>query len=473
MKELEKILDRITERVNINLRERKFDAGPYIRNAVPLTQMLKFYAFYGLTHHHPLHFRFSRSSLAGTYFLGKCTVDDSVLYKSNVRGDELKVKGDVIHLGGMDMTVFEDEAIRIKDSMLVKTLVHNFSHDPEDPEEFTIRNTASFHYANIHGSPVEGCFLGPFSTVDLTTVHDCVIGPYAYVQTGEIAHRTVEPGRLWIKVDGAFEFTYQFPTERLRKYVSLEPGGQPEGVFIDFINRRKSEFQKVFDVVRRKPPVHVPHSTSLSHYAVVRGKTHLSENVLVAEKAFLEDAWMGTGANAQENCYIIRSTLEGYNVTAHGASIIEASLGKKAFVGFNSFLRGREQAQLTIGQNTIVMPHTIIDTKGPLEIPSDHLVWGLLRSQEDLSTQSLPLEKFAQIEGAFQCGNMTFEGSGAAFVNRFHSRIQHILEANGAFFDGTHGRGHAQKTHDISYNTIQPYQEGRLKGLYPTIEIWP
>ena len=48
-----------------------------------------------------------------------------------------------------------------------------------------------------------------------------------------------------------------------------------------------------------------------------------------------------------------------------------------------------------------------------------------------------------------------------------------ILEANGAFFDGTRNRGHAQKDQDISFNTIQPYATGPLKGLYPTIEIRP
>lgn len=473
MKELEKIFERITERVNINLRERGFDTGPYIRNAVPPAQMLKFYAFYGLTHHHPLHFKFTRSSLAGTYFLGKCTVEDSILYKSNVRGDELKVKGDRIRLGGRDMTVYEDEQIHIKDSMLVKTLVHNYSHDPEDPENFVIRNTLALHYANIHGSPVEGCFLGPFSTVDLTTVHDCVIGPYAYLQTCEIAHRTMEPGSIWIRNGDSFEFLYSYPADRLKKYIFIEPGGQPEGVFMEFINRRKAEFQKVFEVVRRKDPVHVPHNSSLSHYAVIKGKTHLSENVLVAEKAYLEDAWMGPGANAQENCYIIRSRLEGLNVTAHGASIIGANLGKKVFVGFNSFLRGREQAPLKVGPESVIMPHTIIDCREPVDIPPEHLVWGLVRSREDLETQSIPLARMAEREGEFSIGGMTFRGSGEAFVKAFRSRIEHILEANGAYFNGTEGRGHAQRTHDISYNILQPYQDGRLKGLYPTIEIRP
>ena len=52
-------------------------------------------------------------------------------------------------------------------------------------------------------------------------------------------------------------------------------------------------------------------------------------------------------------------------------------------------------------------------------------------------------------------------------------RIDHILEANGAFFDGHRNKGHAQKNQNISFNTIQPYPEGDLDGLYPTILIRP
>jgi hypothetical protein len=67
---------------------------------------------------------------------------------------------------------------------------------------------------------------------------------------------------------------------------------------------------------------------------------------------------------------------------------------------------------------------------------------------------------------------MFFEGRGGDFVEAFRHRIDHILEANGAFFDGTY-RGHAQKNQNISFNTIQPYPEGDLEGLYPTILIRP
>jgi hypothetical protein len=90
MQKLEKLLERIIRRVNINLRGQDFDAGPFLSPCVPLRKLSQFYAFYGVTGRHPLHFHFSASNLAGSYFLGKCRVDGSVLYKSDVRGDELR-----------------------------------------------------------------------------------------------------------------------------------------------------------------------------------------------------------------------------------------------------------------------------------------------------------------------------------------------------------------------------------------------
>ncbi|MFO7556686.1 MAG: transferase, partial [Desulfobacterales bacterium] len=89
MKQLEDLIDRIVERINVNLRDFKFDAGPFIRNLIPPDRLVKFYAFCGVTPHHPFHFRFTRSNLAGSYFLGRCTVDHALLYKSDIRGDEL------------------------------------------------------------------------------------------------------------------------------------------------------------------------------------------------------------------------------------------------------------------------------------------------------------------------------------------------------------------------------------------------
>jgi len=79
---------------------------------------------------------------------------------------------------------------------------------------------------------------------------------------------------------------------------------------------------------------------------VIEPKTHIGESVLVAQRAFLQNAWMGVGANAQENCCIINSRLEGFNVTAHGAKIIYTDLGQNIFVGFTLFAsQGQEMGQ--------------------------------------------------------------------------------------------------------------------------------
>ena len=473
MKQLEKLIDRIINRVNINLREPAFDVAPAIRHIIPPAQFGKFYAFYGLTSHHPLYFRFKCSSLAGSYFLGKCIVDYSVLYKSDIRGDELKSKGQVFSNKGLEIPLHDDEVIHIKDSFLIKTLVHSFSHDPENLEEFLIQNTASLHYANIHGSTVEGCFLAPFATVDLTTVHDCVIGDFAYVQVGELSHRLVEPGTIWVRNGETFDFRYRYPGEVLRRYIDFQPGRPVGGMFIDFINARKPDFQKVYEQIKQQAPIPVPFGAALNNYAVVKGATRLQQNCLVAQRAYLEDAWLGKGANAQENCFIIQSRLEERNVTAHGGKVICAHLGKKAFVGFNSFLRGSEACPLRVGEESIVMPHTIIDLETPLEIPPNHIVWGYIRNARDLKEQGLSLASFSRIKKDFRQGALRFQGNGAAFVEAFRNRIEHILEANGAYFNGVKNRGHAQKNQDISFNTIQPYAKGALKGLYPTIEIQP
>jgi carbonic anhydrase/acetyltransferase-like protein (isoleucine patch superfamily) len=472
MTQLKKLIDRIINRVNINLREPAFDVGGYLRRLIPLDKFTKFYAFYGLTPHHPLLFRFTHSSLAGSYFLGKCIVDYSVLYKSDIRGDELKSKGEIHRFQNLDIPLHDNEVIHIRDSFLVKTLVHNYSHDPENLEEFLIQNTAALHYANIHGATVEGCFLGPFSTVDLTTVHDCVIGTYAYVQVGELAHHAVEPGKIWVRHGDRFDFRYQFPREVLDRYIYCRAGEPVRGRFIDFMNSKKKDFQKVFEV-HPKPSIPVPPGAALNHYAVVKGQTRLHENVLVAQRAYLENAWLGRGANAQENCYILNSRLESYNVTAHGGKVVHSHLGKKVFVGFNASLCGSQSNPLSVGDGSIIMPHTIIDLEEPVAIPSAHLVWGFIRNRQDLKENSLSLEVFSGIRGEFQQGAMQFKGLGEEFVQAFAHRIEHILEANGAYFDGKKNRGHAQKNQDISFNTIQPYSRGTQRGLYPTIEITP
>ena len=473
MKELEKLYDRIIQRVNINLRELEYDVHPMVHDLIPTAQMTKFYAFYGITPHHPLNLVFKHSNLSGSYFLGKVRVTNSLLYKSDIRGDELKQRGDLFQYQDYNIQVDQDEEISIEDSFLIKTLVHCFTHDPETLENFFIQDTVSTHYANIHGSPTEGCFLGPFSTVDLTTVHDCVLGAYSYVQAGEINHLNIEPGTIWIRKPGDFNFMYRYPLNQLNNYIYFARGIPPQGVFMDFVEDRKEAFQRVFNVVNIENPVSVPASASLDRFAVIKPKTHIGDNVLVAQRAFLQNSWLGRGANVQENCYIINSKLKGNNVTAHGAKIIEADLATNVFVGFNSFLRGRPNARLSIGQDSIIMPHTIIDTRNPLAIPPGHLVWGLIHEAKDLEVNSMPLKQFSKIDTRICRGSMLFEGSGGSFVSLFQERIRHILEANGAFYDGNLNRGHAQRNQNISFNTLQPYPKGDKEGLYPTIIIQP
>lgn len=473
MKQLEKLMDRIIERVNINLRELEFDVNPYMRSQVQLEKLASFYAFYGITPHHPLNFRFSNSSLAGSYFLGKCSVDNAILYKSDIRGDELKGKGEYVKGLDYEIPLHDDEIIRIKDSFLIKTLIHNYSHDPENLEEFLIQNTAALHYANIHGSPTEGCFMGPFSTVDLTTIHDCVIGAFAYLQAGELGHHRIDPGTVWIRYGEEFDFLYRFSKDMLNRYIRNEAGEIPRGIFMDFVEERKKDFQGIYNLVHHKFSISVPEGATLDRYAVVKGQSRIGENVLVAQRAYLEDASLGRGSNAQENCYIINSQLEGYNVTAHGAKLSNVQLGNKVFVGFNSFLRGKHDMPLAIGEGSIVMPHTVVDLEEPLLVPSGHLIWGYIRNRDDLKEHSLSLKAFSGIKGSFALGAMRFKGSGDLFVETFQNRIEHILEANGAYFDGSRNRGHAQRNQNISFNTIQPYPEGELEGIYPTIEIRP
>ena len=473
MKELDKLFNRIVQRVNINLRELNFDVSPFADALIAPDQMSKFYAFYGITPDHPLDLHFEHSALAGSYFLGKCRVRSSLLYKSDIRGDELKRKDHTVKFNNVTLTLTKDEIIDIEDSALVKTLVHNYSHDPETPEKFFIKDTLAMDYANIHGAPSDGCFLGPFATVDLTTMRDCAIGAYSYIQAGEINHLKVDPGTIWVNSPGNFNFFYKYPQEALAHYISLSPDMVPWGKLIDFIEERKDQFQRVFDFVNLDAIESIPETASLDRYAVVLPNIRIAENVLVAQRAYIENSSLGKGANAQENCFIINSRLEGYNVTAHGAKIIEAELGSNVFVGFNSFLHGKKESRLKVGKGCVIMPHTIIDIDQPLEIPAGHLVWGLVRNNDELNTNSISLDELASVESSFTKGRLHFEGKGCLLVKAFQERIQHILEANGAFFDNGENAGHAQRNQNLSLNTIQPFQFGRKAGMYPSIRILP
>ena len=471
MSQLQRLTDRIISRVNVNLSEFDFDTEDFVTNTLEHDKMLDFYAFYGITAHHPIYFHFKNSNIAGSYFLGKCNVSRSAIYKSDVRGDELKRRGDNIHCS-KDIPLVEDEMITIKDSLLYKTLVHSNSHNPECPEEFGIRNTVSAHYANIHGSTLEGCFLGPFATVDLMNLHSCIVGEFSYVQTGELFHRKIDPGTVWLRTPH-FEFKYKFKKEILDNFVGVNDAFQPRGIIYDFVKEREQAYEKLFDVMNIEP-INAPDSSAVNRYAVVNGKINIGENVLVAQRAFLDNAVMGDGSNAQENTYIINSTLTGNVITAHGGKIIHAEVGIGTFVGFNSFLNGTPNAPITIGDECIVMPHTIIAPDQPIEIPANHLVWGFIGSEADLETNTISMDDLADVRDEINIGRMSFSGKGSVFIEAFRKRLNNILLLNGALFnkDGNN-RGHAQDDQNISFNIIQPYRTGELMGLYPSIRIKP
>jgi len=74
MEQLKQLTDRIISRVNANLSEFDFDTETYMNGALDFEKMIKFYAFYGITSHHPIYFNFKNSNIAGSYFLGKTHV---------------------------------------------------------------------------------------------------------------------------------------------------------------------------------------------------------------------------------------------------------------------------------------------------------------------------------------------------------------------------------------------------------------
>jgi hypothetical protein len=60
--QLQKRVDRIIGGVNIRLQEFNFDAAGYLKclqDYIPLRQLIKFYAFYGVTPHQRNHFQWA------------------------------------------------------------------------------------------------------------------------------------------------------------------------------------------------------------------------------------------------------------------------------------------------------------------------------------------------------------------------------------------------------------------------------
>ncbi|WP_319781211.1 transferase [Maridesulfovibrio sp.] len=471
MKKVEKLINHIISRVNINLRPMGLDIEQVLRTTLEDNEMASDYAYYALSIDHPIYFRFRESNLGGSYFLGKCDVDRSIIIRSDIRGDELKAAGTKVEFGGIKTELYRDEIILVVNSFLYKTLVHNHSRNPEIPELFRIQNTVSMHYANIHGTTTEGAYLGAFATVDLSVMHNCIVGDYSYVQAGDLAKMCLDPGRIWIKADGKYEFAYRYPQAILEKYISWDHNGELVGLFADFLKNRRNDFLPVYDSLAPKYPVWVPANAFVSRYAVVRGDCDIGENCLVAQRAYIENSVLGTGSNAQENSFIVDTHFAGLVVVAHGGKLVHSYIDEKVFIGFNSFLYGTKENKVSVGSGSIIMPHTIIHASEPINIPDETIAWGYITKQSDLASNSMSLAEFAKLK-EISIDRMRFSGDGAAFVRDFQNRIEHILVDNGARYNGKpESRGHAQKTQYVSYNLFQPYLSGEKKGMFPTIIV--
>ncbi|NDV24501.1 transferase [Desulfovibrio sp. JC022] len=471
MRRVKKLINHIISRVNVNLRPMGLDVEQALTSTIDVNKLTDDYAYYALSIDHPIYFRFRESNLGGSYFLGKCDVDRSIIVRSDIRGDELKAEGTEVEFGGVKTELYRDEIIQVVNSFLFKTLVHNHSRNPEIPEFFRIQNTVAMHYANIHGTTTEGAYLGAFSTADLSVLHNCILGNYSYVQAGDLSKVCIDPGRIWIKAEGKYEFDYNYPQATLEEYISWDQDGELIGLFADFLKGRRSDFLPVYDSLADKFPVWVPENAFVSRYAVVKGNCEIGENCLVAQRAYIENSVLGAGSNAQENSFIVDTCFAGLVVVAHGGKLVHSNIGKKVFIGFNSFLHGTEETPVSVGAGSIVMPHTIIHASEPIDIPDETIVWGYVTKQSDLETQSMSLTNFSKGK-AICMDRMSFYGDGAAFIRDFQNRIEHILVENGARFDGNaESRGHAQRTQYVSYNLFQPYLAGEKQGMFPTIIV--
>ena len=66
----------------------------------------------------------------------------------------------------------------------------------------------------------------------------------------------------------------------------------PCGIICNFVTEREKEFERPFDVVDFAP-IDAPTTLAVHRYAVVKGNPTIANNVLIAQRAFLENATMG------------------------------------------------------------------------------------------------------------------------------------------------------------------------------------
>ncbi len=465
MKELRQLIDGIARRVNMRLNKYDFNTDQFVHSLTAPDKLLEYCASYDATSKTPVRLNFHECNIAGSHFLGNCRVDNSVVYKSDVRGDELKRKGDRAARSEA-VTLSDDEVITISNSFLFKMLIHSNSYNLDAPEEFSVVNSVAAHYSTIHGSTLEGCYVGAFATVDRTTLHACRVGEFSYVQVDDLAHKEVPRGTVRVENEH-FSFCYTYPEEILDRYISLNEASQPIGVLYDFAEERKTDLERGAtggDAPRGLcPPV-------LNRFAVTRGRNKIGKRVVVCQRTFVENSEIADGSTVQENALIIDSKLSGLNIIAHGAKVMRAASGTHVFIGMNSFLNGKENAGVVVGEGCIIMPHTIIDSEGPIEIPAGRLVWGYIASQEDVDAHSIALVALCEAN-KISMGEMRFEGKGELFVGALKHRIETILESTAALCEDEAVMERTQDLEKTQVFTIQPYGTGPKTGIYPTIRI--
>ena len=445
---LAELKQQIFRQVGAKLQARNFDPTPFSDYKSQALIQDKG-AFLALTDYHPAEYRFSKSCLGGSFFLGCIEVTSSIILSSDLRGDELR----------------EEEVLDIENSFLDRTVVHSHGQDLVEPDRFPVKNAICMPWTNLHGAPVDGVFLKAGATLDLTSATGVVIGEYSYIQTGRLKGLTTPPGTVWIRVGDAFEFTYQFDPEVLSRYISQKPGHDAHGVIPEFLHARRPSFKA------QQPELELPSGTCVGPGSMVLGNTTLGPNVFVAQRVRLENSFLGPGANAQENCILINSRLDGHDITAHGGKLINAHLERKVFTGFNAFIRGAADQSLHVGRESIIMPHTIIDVDHALKIPPRTLVWGFIGSEADLAENSASLEELVRHKERMARGRAVLKGRAGDFVAAFQHRIEHILEENGALFDGSGSHGHAQKSGNMTLSEICPYPGGIKQGLCPDLHF--
>ena len=79
-------------------------------------------------------------------------------------------------------------------------------------------------------------------------LHSCIVGEFSYVQAGELFHRKIDPGTVWIRNQN-FEFKYKFKKEILDNYVGINSSHQPRGAIYDFVKEREQDYEKLFDFI--------------------------------------------------------------------------------------------------------------------------------------------------------------------------------------------------------------------------------